>query len=59
MAFGRRCTTMLSQLYRKATIGIALADSLEELVNSDVISEELAEIVMEEYDRVCAARSHC
>lgn len=42
---------MLSQLYRKATIGIALHDSLVELVENDVISDTLAETVLEEYDR--------
>eukprot|EP01094_Clydonella_sp_ATCC50884_P012666 TRINITY_DN2296_c0_g2_i1.p2 TRINITY_DN2296_c0_g2~~TRINITY_DN2296_c0_g2_i1.p2 ORF type:complete len:124 (-),score=55.39 TRINITY_DN2296_c0_g2_i1:353-724(-) len=44
-------TSMVSQLYRKATIGIALHDSLVELVENGVISDTLAETVLEEYDR--------
>lgn len=39
-------------IYRKTTLGDCLTDTLEELKNNNVLSEELAEKVLAQFDKV-------
>jgi transcription initiation factor TFIIA small subunit len=38
-------------IYRKTTLGDCLTDTLEELKNNNVLSEELAEKVLAQFDK--------
>lgn len=42
------------ELYRKSTLGMALAESLEEMVRNQELSPELADQVLLSFDRAIA-----
>lgn len=48
--FATKTNTM--SIYRKTTLGDCLTDTLEELKNNNVLSEELAEKVLAQFDKV-------